>query len=102
MPSKLPGALKALYQLQQLAKGAAYAAVAAAVRALLVPLAAVPVLGRWVPLRAAERLVQRHLMPTQNALSLTQQPFTDIVAANRFWVARAMAAAGASTIDYEP
>jgi len=101
VPSKLPGALKPLYQLQQLFKSLAYSVVAALARALLVPLAALPVLGRLVPLRAVERLVQRNLMPTQNALSLTQQPFTDIVAANRFWVTRAMAAAGASPIEFE-
>lgn len=99
VPAKLGGPWKAGYQLSQLIKGLLFGIIKSVLKATLLPLARVwPAIGK---LSAVERLLQRNVMPTQNALSLTLTPFTEIVRANQFWIDRAMEGAGVSKIEYE-
>ena len=94
--------MKAGYQLSQIVKGGVFTLVSALLRALLLPLAKLsPNMMRGV-LDRIENVVRKATMPTQNALSLTTIPFSDIVKVNSFWVAQAMKSAGASDIEYEP
>ena len=102
LSGKLQGPLKAGYQLSQIVKGGVFTLVSALLRALLLPLAKLsPNMMRGV-LNRIENVVRKATMPTQNALSLTTIPFSDIVKVNSFWVTQAMKSAGASDIEYEP
>ena len=102
LPGKLKGPSKAGYQLSQILKGGVFTLVSALLRSLLLPLAKLsPKLMRGI-LDRIENMVRKATMPTQNALSLTTIPFSDIVRVNQFWVNQAMKEAGASNIEYEP
>jgi hypothetical protein len=78
--------LKVAYGLTQLLKTAVYALVTKVVRLLRLEVSGA---------------LQRHVMSTQNSLSLTLIPFSDIVRANQMWVDMALKASGAADIEYE-
>ena len=102
LPGKLKGPSKVGYQLSQILKSGVFTIVSALLRTLLLPLAKLsPNMMRGI-LDRIENAVRRATMPTQNSLSLTTIPFTDIVRVNQFWVNQAMKEAGASNIEYEP